>query len=83
MFLMLMQLTQAMPTGAALFETFSALGTVGLSIGGTGQLDGVGKALIMTCMFLGRVGPITLFIFLSSHIQETVWERPEEEVEVG
>jgi trk system potassium uptake protein TrkH len=82
-FLMLMQLTQAMPTGAALFETFSALGTVGLSIGGTGQLDGVGKILIMTCMFLGRVGPITLFIFLSSRVQETLWERPEEEVEVG
>jgi trk system potassium uptake protein len=81
--LIVMQLTQAMPTGMALFEVVSALGTVGLSIGGSSLLDGVGKALIMTCMFMGRVGPLTLFMFLSHRLQQTVWERPEEEIEVG
>lgn len=81
--LIAMQLTQAMPPGMALFEVVSALGTVGLSIGGTNLLDGVGKALIMACMFMGRVGPLTLFMFLSHRVQQTVWERPEEEIEVG
>jgi trk system potassium uptake protein TrkH len=82
-FLIAMQLTQVMDTDEALFETVSALGTVGLSIGGTAQLDGVGKALIIACMFAGRIGPLTLFMFLSSRAQQAVWERPEEEIEVG
>jgi trk system potassium uptake protein TrkH len=82
-FLIAMQLTQVMDTDEALFETVSALGTVGLSIGGTAQLDGVGKALIIACMFAGRIGPLTLFMFLSSRVQQAVWERPEEEIEVG
>jgi trk system potassium uptake protein TrkH len=81
--LVIMQLTQAMPTGTALFEVVSALGTVGLSIGGTSLLDEVGKLLIMACMFMGRVGPLTLFMFLSHRPQQSVWERPEEEIEVG
>jgi trk system potassium uptake protein TrkH len=83
MSLLVMQLTQAMPTDMALFEVVSALGTVGLSIGGTSRLDEVGKILIMACMFMGRVGPLTLFMFLSHRMQQTVWERPEEEIEVG
>jgi hypothetical protein len=37
----------------------------------------------MLCMFSGRVGPLTLFMFLSHRIEQTVWERPEEEIEVG
>jgi trk system potassium uptake protein TrkH len=81
--LMVMQLTQVMDTDVALFEIVSALGTVGLSIGGTAQLDGVGKVLIIVCMFAGRIGPLTLFMFLSSRTQQVVWERPVEEIEVG
>lgn len=81
--LMAMQLTQSIPVVMAFFEVVSALGTVGLSIGGTGLLDGVGKVLIMVCMFSGRVGPLTLFMFLSHRVEQTVWERPEEEIEVG
>jgi trk system potassium uptake protein TrkH len=83
LFLLAIQLTQAMPTDTALFETVSALGTVGLSIGGTSRLDTVGKVLIMICMFMGRVGPLTLFMFLSHRVQQTVWQRPEEAIEVG
>jgi len=42
------------------FEVASALGTVGLSLGLTTTLSGVGKLLIILTMFLGRVGPLTL-----------------------
>ena len=43
-----------------LFETVSAYGTVGLSMGETRGLTGPGRAIIIVCMFLGRVGPLTL-----------------------
>lgn len=81
-FLLVLQ-TQDMPVRMALFEVISALGTVGLTIGGTPRLDDVGKGLIMACMFLGRVGPLTLFLFLSRRNLSHQWKRPEEDIEVG
>ncbi|WP_193825204.1 TrkH family potassium uptake protein [Oceaniglobus indicus] len=48
------------------FEVASAFGTVGLSMGVTGELDGFGRALIMAIMFLGRVGPLTVGFFLAT-----------------
>ncbi|APE45445.1 Ktr system potassium transporter B [Sulfitobacter alexandrii] len=48
------------------FEVTSAFGTVGLSRGATGELDGVGRALIMVIMFIGRVGPLALGFFLAT-----------------
>lgn len=47
------------------FETTSALGTVGLSMGITASLHPVSKCLIMVLMFLGRIGPLTLGIALT------------------
>jgi trk system potassium uptake protein TrkH len=43
-----------------LFETVSAFGTVGLSMGVTAQLNDVQKLAIICMMFAGRVGPLTL-----------------------
>jgi trk system potassium uptake protein TrkH len=80
---MALLMTQQMEPEVALFEVVSALGTVGLSVGGTPQLDQVGKILIMACMFAGRVGPLTLFLFLSSRSTTSPWELPEEPVDVG
>jgi len=77
------QLTQSMPTRLAVFEVVSALGTVGLSIGGTAELDGIGKSVIVVCMFVGRVGGLTLLMFLSSRRAPTTIGRPEEEIDVG
>lgn len=42
------------------FETFSAFGTVGLSMGVTPKLNDVQKYAIIIMMFIGRVGPLTL-----------------------
>jgi trk system potassium uptake protein len=76
-------LTQDMPPRMATFEVVSALGTVGLSIGGTSELDGIGKAIIIVCMFVGRVGGLTLLMFLSSRRAPPTLGRPEEEIDVG
>lgn len=82
--LMLMQLTQPIPLDRALFEVVSALATVGLTVGATAELDSVGKIIIMACMFAGRVGPLTLFVFLAERKGEHQGPRPPiESVPVG
>lgn len=76
-------LTQDMPLDMAFFEVISALGTVGLSIGGTARVDEVGKIILMICMFAGRVGPLSLFLLLVDEQAAPPWRRPEEPLPVG
>ncbi len=49
----------------ALYEVISALGTVGVSRAITPTLDAAGRVIIIVCMFLGRVGPISMAIFFT------------------
>ncbi|MEZ4449823.1 MAG: potassium transporter TrkG [Nannocystaceae bacterium] len=76
-------LTQSTPTSHALFEVISALATVGLSLGATAHLDEVGKVLILACMFIGRVGALTILMILSHRRPPPELGRPEEDVDVG
>lgn len=46
------------------FEATSAIGTVGLSMGITQVLTEAGKLIIITLMYLGRIGPLTLILSL-------------------
>ena len=57
---------EALSIKAIIFEVFSALGTVGLSIGGTSALSSFGLSIIMCCMFLGRIGPRFFLLFLNT-----------------
>ncbi|HCT31351.1 MAG TPA: ATPase [Bacteroidales bacterium] len=43
-----------------LFESFSAFGTVGLSLANTSSLNENSKFIIILLMFIGRIGPLTL-----------------------
>lgn len=45
---------------ALLFETVSAIATVGLSLSLTPSLTMIGKIVVILLMFIGRVGPITV-----------------------
>lgn len=78
-----LQTTQAMDLQTALFECVSAMGTVGLTLGGTAHLDDFGKIIIMGCMFAGRVGPLTLFLLLSDSRRTGRAHLPQEAVPVG
>ena len=49
-----------------IFESCSAFGTVGLSVGVTGQLNTGAKILYMLVMFMGRVGPVSLAMSLTA-----------------
>lgn len=48
-----------------LYETTSAFGTVGLSLGATTSLNNASKLLIILTMFLGRVGPLSFAVALT------------------
>lgn len=78
-----LQLTQALSGVETLFEVVSALGTVGLSIGATARLDEIGKVIVMVCMFVGRVGGLSLLMFMSQRSAPSMAVRPEEEIDVG
>ena len=81
--LLLLALTQNIATKDLVFESFSAIGTVGLTTGATGALDDVGKLIVAICMFAGRVGPLSLFLWLAGTSKPPTWELPEEDVAVG
>lgn len=49
------------------FEAFSALGTVGLSMGITPRLSDAGKIICVLLMYIGRVGPVTLALSIAAH----------------
>ncbi len=61
---LLMLLVQPQEMQIVLFETASALGTVGISQGLTGELTPLGKLIVIALMFIGRVGPITFGLAL-------------------
>ncbi|MDV6328222.1 potassium transporter TrkG [Idiomarina sp. Sol25] len=64
------------------FEVLSALATVGLSRGITGELTEVSQVLVIILMFAGRVGPLTLVYFLTTPHRKRV-RYPKTEVQVG
>ncbi len=68
-----------------LFETTSAFGTVGLSMGITPTLPAASKLMLIIVMYLGRTGPITA-VMAFSVIQENVkmnYRFPEGKIMVG
>lgn len=66
-----------------LFETVSAFGTVGLSMGKTAQFNAAGKLLLTAMMFTGRVGILTLAYVFSSRERRAVYRYAEETVMIG
>lgn len=72
--------TQSTDPLKLIFEATSALGTVGLTMGATTTLDGVGKIIIIATMFLGRVAPATLLCYLNSKITDTRVSYPDAKI---
>jgi trk system potassium uptake protein TrkH len=77
-----LSMTQNIDSVSLLFETFSALGTVGLSTGATAKLDEIGKTIILLCMLAGRVGPLTFILLLMKKQTKKKWDVPVEDVSI-
>ena len=63
LFSVLLLATNPLSLSDGVFEVTSAIATVGLSRDVTPGLNVIGKVIIIVCMYLGRVGPITMFMF--------------------
>ena len=72
-----------LPVLTCLFETASAIGTVGLSLGITPQLSCISHLLLIALMFFGRVGGLTLIFAALSHVQGNSTRLPQERITVG
>ncbi len=66
-----------------LFESASALGTVGLSTGVTGHLTTAGKWVIILAMLVGRLGPLSLLTALSFNVNPARYEYPRGTIVIG
>lgn len=82
-FFILLTLESGLKTDDLLFETVSAFGTVGLSMGITSKLSLMSKLVIIVTMFIGRVGPLTLLIALSKKESRADFKYPEEPIMIG
>ncbi|WP_085279466.1 TrkH family potassium uptake protein [Paenibacillus barengoltzii] len=66
-----------------LFETTSAFGTVGLSMGLTERLTDFGKVVISLTMFAGRLGPLTLAYAIGPRKGKELYRHPEGKIIIG
>ncbi len=72
-----------LPAGTCLFETASAIGTVGLSLGITPDLSLPSRLILILLMFFGRVGGLTLIYAAISINKTNDSERPVGKINVG
>jgi len=81
---LLLTLTESADFLTLLFETVSAFGTVGLSMGVTPTLTSLGRILIIVTMFAGRVGPLTAMVALAQSARpKNLIRRVEDRVLIG
>lgn len=66
-----------------LYETVSALATVGASRGITESLSNIGKVLIGLCMYLGRIGPMTMALAFGLKAEDKMIKYPEGMISLG
>ena len=71
------------PIGPCIFETASAIGTVGLSLGITPSLGTVSHLLLIMLMFFGRVGALTIMFAATSRDGLEVAQFPFAKIHVG
>ena len=86
----LLLITEGRDLLPTLFETTSAFGTVGLSMGEAGapvslagRFTGGGKALVIAMMFMGRIGPLTLAVAIARRREPARVRHPEGKFLIG
>ena len=72
-----------LPLKLCLFETASAIGTVGLTLGITPSLGTASHIILIVMMFLGRVGGLTVIYAAVSGSKSNLSKLPQEKITVG
>lgn len=72
-----------LPLLSCLFETASAIGTVGLTLGITRELSTISRIILIIYMYFGRVGGLTIIYAVSKNVLTTASRFPEEKITVG
>lgn len=73
-------MTEDYPLHQILFETTSAIGTVGLSTGITGDLSPWGKVVLIFVMFVGRLGILTFGLAILARRNKLTKRKDEEDL---
>ena len=76
-------ISDGIPFYQCLFETASAIGTVGLTLGITTQLGALSQGILIVLMFIGRVGGLTLIYAALKKQTNTNSKLPLERITVG
>ncbi len=79
----IISMVEGLPLSTCLYETASAVGTVGLTLGITPELGMVSRCILMILMFLGRVGGLTLIYAALSGTHKNLSKLPQERITVG
>ncbi len=79
----IISIVEDLPIGKCLFETASAIGTVGLTLGITPQLSLISQLTLILLMFFGRVGGLTLIYAALSGTRRNLSKLPQERITVG
>ncbi len=66
-----------------LFETVSAYGTVGLTLGITPELGEISRIIVTVTMFIGRLGPLALVLALAGFATPHATRYAQESVKIG
>ena len=74
---------EAVPLKLCMFETASAIGTVGLSMGLTPTLSATSRVILIVLMYMGRVGGLTLIFATVAKQRNGSGRMPEEAIPVG
>ena len=80
---MIISRVERLPLLPALFESASAIGTVGLSLGITPGLGLLSRMILIVLMFFGRVGGLTLIFAVFSKLDSDHARYPQEKITVG
>jgi len=78
-----LSITEPFPSIEILFETVSAFGTTGLSMGITPELSTIGRIVVIVVMFIGRLGPLTLSMALARAQRDTPYRYPRQAIRIG
>ncbi len=79
----LISLFQDLPLKHVIFEVFSAIGTVGISLGITPELSSLSKLTIILLMYFGRVGVLSMIFAFIKTTKPVPLRYPQEKLLIG